>query len=67
MKALLWPFAIVWRLTLNVVRLTGRLVAVLLGMGFIVLGGVLTLTVVGAPIGIPLIVAGLLLIARGLF
>jgi hypothetical protein len=30
-------------------------------------GGVLTLTVVGAPIGVPLAVIGLLLLARGLF
>jgi hypothetical protein len=47
--------------------LTGRLILVILGTALMVTGGVLCLTVIGAVIGIPLAVIGLLVILRGLF
>jgi len=49
------------------VKLTGRLVAVLLGLLLLIAGAILTVTVVGAILGIPLLVLGFLLVMRGLF
>jgi len=42
-------------------------VAVLLGFVLLVVGLIVTLTVVGAIIGIPLMLFGILLMLRGLF
>ncbi|GAB4479410.1 MAG: hypothetical protein Kow00124_25010 [Anaerolineae bacterium] len=64
---LLWPFWAVWRLLALLVELTGRLVAVLLGLALMIAGVVLSITVVGAVVGIPLAVLGLLLMIAGLF
>jgi len=61
------PFAALWNLVVSIVGLTGRLVAVLLGLAFLILGVILTITVVGAILGIPLIIFGLLLMVRGLW
>ena len=44
-----------------------RLVAVILGLVFLIVGVVLTVTIVGAIVGIPFIIFGLLLTVRGLF
>ncbi len=63
----LWPFWAVWKLVVGIVAATGRLVAVILGLVFLIVGVVLTVTVVGAIVGIPFIVFGLLLTLRGLF
>ena len=64
---LLVPFVALWDLIIYIVSLTGRLVAVLLGMVFLILGVILTITVIGAIVGIPMIIFGLLLIVRGLW
>ena len=64
---LLLPFAWLWNFIAAIVRLTGRLVAVLLGLLLMVAGAILTVTVVGALLGIPLLVVGFLLVVRGLF
>ena len=64
---LLWPVVALWRLVTFVVALTGRLIAVVLGLVLIVIGGILTVTVVGAVVGLPLMALGLLLVARGFF
>ncbi len=63
----LWPFWAIWRLVIGIVAATGRLVAVVLGLVFLIVGVVLTVTIVGAIVGIPFIIFGLLLIGRGLF
>jgi hypothetical protein len=63
----LWPFAAIWNLVAYIVMLTGRLLAVILGLVFIILGVILTVTVIGAIIGIPLGVIGVLMIIRGLW
>ena len=63
----LWPFWAIWKLIAGIVAATGRLVAVILGLVFLIVGVVLTVTVVGAIVGIPFIVFGLLLTVRGLF
>ncbi len=63
----LWPFVALWRLISGIVALTGRLVAVILGFVLLVVGLVVSLTVVGAIVGIPMMLLGLLLVLRGLF
>jgi hypothetical protein len=63
----LWPLVAIWRLVATIVELTGRFVAVLLGFVLLVVGLLVTLTVVGAFIGIPLMLFGILLMLRGLF
>jgi hypothetical protein len=64
---ILWPFWAVWKLVGLILAATGRLVAVILGLVFLIVGVVLTATVIGAIIGIPFIIFGLLLTLRGLF
>ncbi len=64
---LLWPFVALWRLLAGIVEITGRLVAVILGAVLMIVGAVVSLTVVGAVVGIPLAILGFLLILRGLF
>jgi len=59
----LWPFAAIWKLLFVIVELTGRFVAMVLGIVFIVVGVIVSLTI----IGIPLAVIGLLLLLRGIF
>lgn len=61
------PFVALWGLVTTLLGLTGRLIVTLVGLVLVVSGALLTITVVGAPLGIPLVVAGLLFIARGLF
>jgi len=63
----LWPFYTIWRLITWIVRLTGRLIAVILGFALILLGAILCITVILLPLGIPMIVFGFLLTMRGLF
>ncbi len=63
----LWPFWAIWRLIALIVGMTGRLIAVVLGLVFGIVGLILTVTVVLSPIGIPLMLFGALLVIRGLF
>lgn len=63
----LWPFAALWKLLAVIVEMTGRFVAMVLGIIFIVVGILVSLTIVGAIVGIPLAVIGLLLLLRGIF
>ena len=63
----LWPFHAIWRLITWIVRLTGRLLAIILGFALIIIGAVLCITVILLPVGIPMSVFGFLLTMRGLF
>jgi len=63
----LWPFVALWRLLAGIVEVTGRLVAVILGAVLMIVGALVSLTVVGAVVGVPLAILGFLLILRGLF
>ena len=63
----LWPFVAIWKLLAIIVELTGRFVAMVLGIVFMVVGVIVSLTIVGAIVGIPLAVIGLLLLLRGIF
>ena len=63
----LWPFAALWKLIAVIVEMTGRFVAMVLGVVFIIVGVIVSLTIVGAIIGVPLAIIGLLLLFRGIF
>jgi len=64
---LLWPFYAIWRLLTFVLEFVGRLLSALLGIGLMAAGVAITLSVVGAPLGIPLAAFGFLLLVRALF
>ncbi len=63
----LWPFYAVWRLVTFILNATGRLLCAVLGIALMVVGSTVTLTIVGAPLGIPLVLLGVLLLVRALF
>ena len=63
----LWPFAALWKLLAVIIEMTGRFLAMVLGIVFIVAGVIVSLTIVGAIIGVPLAIVGLLLLLRGIF
>ncbi|MGA9405667.1 MAG: hypothetical protein WBW71_00915 [Bacteroidota bacterium] len=64
---LLLPFVIVWSLFSFFMRLTGRVVAGISGFIFMIIGIGLSVTLVAAPVGIPLAVFGFLLMLRSVF
>lgn len=64
---LLWPFYAIWRLLTFVLNLIGRVISALLGIALMAVGVAISLSVVGAPIGIPLAALGFLLLTRALF
>jgi len=64
---LLWPFAMLWHLLATIVGLTGRFIAMILGIIFICIGVIISLTLIGAIIGIPMAIIGLLLFLKGIF
>ena len=62
-----WPFAAVWKLPAFVLTVTGRVLGVLLAVGLMIVGIGLTMTVAGAPFGIPTAVLGSLLMIKSVF
>lgn len=60
------PFVALWRLLLGIINLVGRAAAAILGLLLVVAGLALSLTIVGAVVGIPLIILGVLLMARSI-
>jgi hypothetical protein len=64
---LVWPFKALWELTAFILQAGGRLLAVVLGGVFMLVGALISLTVVGAAIGIPMALFGFALVLRGLF
>ena len=64
---LLWPFYAVWKLLTAILAVTGRVLAAVLGLVLMIVGFLLSVTVVGAPAGIPLAIVGFLLVLRALF
>ncbi|NWF64374.1 MAG: hypothetical protein HXY38_08725 [Chloroflexi bacterium] len=62
----LWPFAAIWKLLAVIVEMTGRFVAMTLGVALLVVGVIISLTIIGAIVGVPLAIIGLLLFLRGM-
>jgi hypothetical protein len=63
----LWPFVAIWKLLAVIVEMTGRLVAMILGIVLMIVGVLISLTIVGAIVGVPLAIVGLLLFVKGIF
>ena len=63
----LWPFKAIWMLLATIVEMVGRFVAIVLGLVLMLAGFLVSLTVIGAIIGIPLFIIGALLTLRGIF
>jgi hypothetical protein len=64
---LLWPFNAIWRLLTLLVELIGRLLCGLLGLALMAAGVAITITILAAPVGIPLVAFGFLLLVRAIF
>ena len=64
---LLWPFYALWRLVTFILNVVGRLVCALLGLGLMVTGVALAMSVIALPVGAALAAFGFLLLARALF
>ncbi|HSD68348.1 MAG TPA: hypothetical protein VLB07_02290 [Woeseiaceae bacterium] len=50
-----------------ILEITGRIICAILGLALMAAGVAITLTIVAAPIGIPMAVFGFLLLIRALF
>ena len=64
---ILWPFYALWKLLTFILNVTGRILCALLGIALMAVGVAVALSVVGAPLGIPLAAFGFLLTVRALF
>lgn len=67
MSWILWPFTAAWRCFALLLVITGRLVGVVFGLSLLLVGLVVSLTLVAAPVGIPFAILGFLLIVRSLW
>lgn len=66
-SCLLAPFAVLWRFTAWIIGAVGRIVALVIGFVFILIGVLVSMTIIGLPFGIALLILGSMLIWRGLF
>lgn len=66
-KIILWPFTLVWSFVGLIFKLLGCMLSAILGFVFIIIGAVLTITIVGAIVGIPMIISGTMLIIHSIF
>ena len=64
---ILWPFYALWKLLTLILNITGRILCALLGIVLMAAGVAITMSIVGAIIGIPLASFGFLLTVRALF
>ncbi len=62
-----WPLYKISRLLTLVLNITGRIICIVLGVALMMGGVAISLSVVGAPLGIPLTALGFLLVVRALF
>jgi hypothetical protein len=64
---ILWPFYALWKLLTLILSITGRILCALLGIVLMVAGVAISMSIIGAIIGIPLTAFGFLLTVRALF
>jgi len=64
---ILWPFYAVWKILTLILNITGRIICIVLGLGLMAAGVAISLSIIGAIIGVPLASFGFLLIIRALF
>lgn len=66
-RVLTWPLRMLWSLIGVIFLAVGKLLTLLIGLLLVVAGVLLACTLVGAFVGVPMILFGLLLILRSLF
>lgn len=64
---ILWPFYAIWRVLTFILEVTSRIICALIGLALMAAGVAITVTVVAAPVGIPIVAFGFLLLVRALF
>ena len=64
---ILWPFYAIWHIVTFIFELTGRIICAVIGLALMAAGVAITISVVAAPIGIPIVAFGFLLLVRALF
>ena len=64
---LLWPFYAIWKLLTFILNICGRILCAIFGLLLMVAGVTISLSIVGAIIGVPLASFGFLLMVRALF
>ncbi len=64
---ILWPFYAIWKVLTFILGVTGRILCAILGLALMAAGVGLTLSIVGAIVGVPLASFGFLLTVRALF
>ena len=64
---ILWPFYALWKLLTFVLNVTGRIICAVTGLALMVAGVAISLSVIGAVLGIPLAAFGFLMAVRALF
>jgi len=64
---ILWPFYAVWKLLTFILNITGRIICALLGLALMAVGVAVSLSIIGAIVGIPLVAFGFLMTVRALF
>ena len=64
---ILWPFYAIWKILTLILNITGRIICALIGIAMMVAGVAISMSIVGAIIGIPLASFGFLLAVRALF
>lgn len=62
-----WPFRAIWRLLTWILEFTGRLILGIIGFILVAAGILLSLTVVGAIVGVPMVLVGFLMLLRAVF
>ena len=67
MEIILAPFRLLWNFLAAILNLTGRAIALILGVALLIVGVLLSATGILACLGLPLAIFGGLLIIRGLF
>ena len=67
LRVLTWPFRMVWSFVGMIFLGIGKLFSMILGIILAVVGVALGCTIVGAIVGIPLIVLGVTMFFRSLF
>ena len=64
---ILWPFRALWRLLTWILEVTGRLILGMLGFILVAVGILLSLSIIGAVVGVPMILLGFLMLLRAVF
>lgn len=67
MKLLFFPITLALNIVESLLKITGKLIVVLLGFIFTSIGIMLSVTIIGAIIGIPMLILGVTMIIKGIF